>query len=411
MVKSCIVSNKVCLITDLHLCINPRLWKEAFFYEKEGYEVVVLGMWQSADLLQRDLELLKGRRITYKSYLNLIPGQIPESVRFLYRLRRRMAGEIQKWFKIGSGWTVSHAPERMFRFAMAENADLYAAHAECAFFVGRDLVKAGKKVYFDFEDWYSRDYLTPDRAVGLLQQVEEYALRNGIFCTAASRAMARALEHAYPGSKHVHTIYNSFPDDESNAIDHNESKPGHQPFRMIWTSRTVGPGRGLETLIQALHDVQHPVELHIIGKCADGYEIQFREMWPDKMGHMLVMHDFIPHHELLSRISMCDLGLAIELPISESRNTTVTNKILQYLQAGIPVLASDTEGQKEVAEYFPDAVFVVRWDKPQDWAFQINLLISGQYPSVKGAQKSIYRSQFSWAKQEEILKELISDYL
>lgn len=405
------VKRKVCLLTDHHLCINPRLWKEAFFYEKEGFEVVVLSMWQSADLLERDRVLLDGHRVVYKAYLNLIPGQIDPAARFFYRLRKRLAGELQKRTKIGMGWAISHAPERMYEAAMQEKADLYAAHLECAFFVGRDLIKAGKKVSFDFEDWYSRDYLTADRATGLLTKVEEFALENGLFCTAASETMAAALRRAYPASKSITTIYNSFPDDESAGIDITRKSTAGEPLRMIWTSRTVGPDRGLEVLLEALQSITHAVELHIIGKCAEGYEQLLIKAWPSEKGHRLLFHDFIPHKELLQRISMYDLGLAIERYEPDSRNTTVTNKLLQYLQAGICVLATDTEGQKEVARYFPDAVFPVKANEPQQWARQIEKMAMRGLRVDKKEQQQIYQQYFSWTKQEQRLKALISQHL
>ena len=193
--------HKICLLSDHHLSMNPRLWKEAFFYEKEGFKVVILNMWQSKDLLQRDLEILNGHAITYKAYLNLIPGEINSFARFLYRLRKKAASELQRLFKIGTKWAINHAPELMLQKALKEDANLYAAHLECAFFAGRDLILAGKKVSFDFEDWYSRDYLVPERPVKLLESLEKFALQNGLFCTAASNSMAVALKECYQVKK------------------------------------------------------------------------------------------------------------------------------------------------------------------------------------------------------------------
>lgn len=401
----------ICLLTDHHLCINPRLWKEAFFYEREGYEVVVLSMWQSADLLQKDRELLKGHCIRYEAYLNMIPGEINEVARFFYRLRKRTAGELQRWFKIGTGWAISHAPERMLQKAKKENAALYAAHLECGFFTGRALIKAGKKVSFDFEDWYSRDYLTPDRAVGLLSKLENFALLNGTFCTAASQSMADALKKAYPSAKKITTLYNSFPDQELDGFDFSTLQEKHPALRMIWTSRTVGPERGLETLLEALTHVQHPVELHIIGKCTEGYEDFLNVALPSAKGHRIIFHDFIPHAELLKRIATFDLGLAIERYEPDSRNTTITNKMLQYVQAGISVLATDTEGQKEVAGYFPDSVFLVPANEPIQWAKQIEKAAKEGAPVNRMKQQAIYRKVFSWPVQEQKLKQLISAHL
>jgi len=405
------MSLKICLLSDHHLCINPRLWKEAFFYEKAGYEVVILTMWQTNDLLQRDLEILKGHQVVYKNYLNLIHGEINTVQRFCYRLRKRLANELQRIFKIGTGWAISHAPEKMYCKALDEAADMYAAHLECAFFTGRKLINTGKKVSFDFEDWYSRDYLTPGRAVKLLAMLELFAVQHGIFCTAASQSMADALMQTYPSSKKITTIYNSFPDEELADFSYNNVAEENSPFRLLWTSRTVGPERGLETLLEALRLLQQPVELHIIGKCMEGYEDYLKNNWPTSKGHILVFHQFIRHSELLQEIAGYDLGLAIESYTPDSRNKTITNKILQYLQAGIPVLATDTDGQKEVAGFFPTSVFTVPAGNPMLWKDQLEKLIGNSKPENRAVQLNTFKTIFSWPVQEQKLQQLLSENL
>jgi glycosyltransferase involved in cell wall biosynthesis len=361
-------------------------------------------MWQSAELLKADTDMLTGHAIEYKAYLNLIPGQVDHVTRNLYRLRRRLAGESQKWLGLSSKWAISHAPEKLYRAAVLEEADLYAAHAECAFYAGRELSRAGKKVSFDFEDWYSRDYLVPQRPVRLLQILERYALKNGLFCTAASGSMAKALQREYGISREITIIYNSFPEHELSDFDSQNKKDSYSVLRMIWTSRTVGPGRGLETLITALRAVEKPVELHIIGKCNDDYRDFLQGKWPYQKGHKLVLHEFIPHRELLNRIAQFDLGLAIEEYKPDSRNTTVTNKILQYLQAGLQVLATDTEGQKEVASFFPDLVHLVHAGDPEQWARELNNISPSRSIISRQHQQRVYNDMFSWSKQEEKLR-------
>jgi glycosyltransferase involved in cell wall biosynthesis len=405
-----VVRYKICLMSDHHLCINPRLWKEAFFYEKQGYDVTVLTMWQSAEMLRRDMEMLQGHHIKYKAYLNLIPGEIHPLLRFFYRLRKRIGSEMQKRMKIGTPWAISHAPELLVKSALKEKAHHYAAHLESAFWAGVKLIRWGKQVSFDFEDWYSRDYLTPDRAVNLLKDAEAFALKRGVFCTAASQSMADALQQAYAPAGAVTVIYNSFPEEELETEMPINNRNANEPVCLVWTSRTVGPQRGLETLLKALELVHTPVELHIIGQCADGYEQFLKTNWPSS-NHRLVVYDFIPHHELLQKISACDLGLAIEQYEPDSRDTTVTNKILQYLQAGIAVLATDTKGQKEIAAHFPETVFLVKANAPEQWAAQIEKFIQQRSSIDKKEQLRIFEQTFSWPMQEQQLQQLIRQYL
>jgi hypothetical protein len=389
------------------------LWKEAFFYEREGYEVVVLTMWQSGDLLERDRALLEGHRINYKPYLNLIPGQISATARFYYRLRKRLACELQKWFRIGTGWAISHAPERMLAYALDEKADLYAAHLECAFFVGRDLIKAGKKVSFDFEDWYSRDYLTAERAVKLLMKTERYALERGVFCTAASKAMAASLKREYTIAKDISVVYNSFPDESVHPsyMDAAVAASLTDKIQMVWTSRTVGPDRGLETLVQAFAFIDSPVVLTLIGKTVPGYQQSIQALLPTEKGHQLNFIDFISHKELMHVLPTFDFGLALEKKYPANKNTTISNKILQYLQVNIAVFATDTAGQKEVATYFPDSVFLLKAEDPKLWADTILTAIVQKKTIDKARQQKIYQEHFSWSKQEQKLKQLISEHL
>lgn len=401
---------KICLLSDHHVCINPRLWKEAFYYEKKGYEVVILSMRQSKQLLEKDFEILKGHRISYKAYLNLTAGEIQGIKRFFYRLRNRLAAEMQRFLKIGIKWAISAAPELMLKKAIEENANLYVAHLECAFYVGRDLIKAGKKVAFDFEDWYSHDYLVPQRAVSLLNKVERYALMHGLFCTTTSQSMAAALNEYHHIDKNITVIYNGFPEDAlSEKEEPIESSNGDKRIKLLWFSRNIGPDRGIEYLLKALENCTVPVALHLLGMLDVGYKEFLNKNFPFQQ-HQLILHSFMPHHLLAGFISKFDIGLAIEENINENKSHTISNKILQYLQVGVPVLATNTKGQKEVADYFPATVCLVDIEDVHQWEDAIQFL-SNIAEAEKQNQKKIYQQIFSWQAQEKKLDGLIEKYL
>jgi hypothetical protein len=403
------MKKKICLISDHHLCINPRLWKEAFVYEKMGFEVTILTKWQSKEHKQRDLELLKGCSISYLCYLNITPGEVTPAKRFYYRLRTRVASEMQVYFKIGGKWAINHDPGLLFKKALELNADLYSAHLESGFYAGRKLIKAEKKVCFDFEDWYSKDYLTSSRAKGLLKKLEIFALNYGNFCTVASNSMAVALKNTYQFKNTVEVIYNSFPDDDFSIPLNNDST--NSSIQVVWTSRTVGPGRGLETFLESLAFVRIPLHFHIIGECQKGYEQFLQNEFSKNEFHKLFFHGFLSHSELQRSLHRFDLGLAIENNYPENRDVTVTNKILQYLQFGLSVLATNTKGQEEISAFFPDSITTVDPLKTQDWAFAIENFYHNRKIKDQRKHKLIYQANFSWHRQEEKLKNLIDNYL
>ena len=400
----------ICLLSDHHLCINPRVWKEAFFYEKKGFKVVIITKWQSYEHLQMDFDLLKGHNIDYKCFLNLIPGHLSSIMRFYVRFRKRLASELQKYFRVGGAWAINHAPNKLYKKALEEKADFYSAHLETGIYAGVKLLRAGEKVSFDFEDWYSRDYLTPDKPVRLLSYLESLALHQASFCTAASDSMANALRNYYKSDKIPETIYNSFPCNISTSLTKQIDKQNNRA-QIVWTSRTIGPNRGLETFLSASALIKYPFDLHLIGESSSEYRNFLRKEFPFIKGHNLKIYDFITHDELQYLLLQFDIGLAIDLYEPESRNVTVTNKILQYMQAGLQVLATDTKGQKEIAALFPEAVKLVKLDHPKDWSEAIEFQINNKDSFDKIEQERIYHQNISWDKQEHKLENLINKYL
>jgi glycosyltransferase involved in cell wall biosynthesis len=403
------MAKKICLISDHHVSVNPRLWKEAFVYEQMGLDVVILTQWTSDYFLEKDRELLRGHAVRYEAYLDMRPGHASGASRFYYRMRKRIGGELKKRLNVSKAWAVSYAPALLYRRALAENADMYSAHLEAGFIAGGRLVQAGRTVGFDLEDWYSRDYVTPDRVTPLLHAAEGFALTKGRYFTTTSQAMAEALRQTWKTDKPITVIYNSFPDEAPG--DASDILGPRAAFRLVWTSRTIGPNRGLETLVAAIALVDQPVELHLIGMMAPGYGATVSKAWPAEKGHRLVVHDFVRHHELQGILANCDLGIAVEQRTPDSRNKTITNKILQYIQAGLRVLATDTDGQQEVAERFPESIFVVPAGQPGAWAEAITLAMQAPGRSHVARQQETYAAEFSWPVQAEKIRQLINQHL
>jgi glycosyltransferase involved in cell wall biosynthesis len=296
----------------------------------------------------------------------------------------------------------------MYKVAVQQSADLYVAHLECAFYVGRRLIKAGKKVAYDFEDWYSRDYLVPERPVKLLHSLEEYAILNGLFITAASRSMADGIKKEYSFIRSIETIYNGFSiSEKGNQLESVVNSTEKNIFKIIWFSRTVGPNRGIEYLVTALKHCKVKCELHLLGMPVDGYSAQINSIFPFNFGHQLYLHSFIEHNSILPFLGQFNLGLAIEENINDNKNLTISNKILQYIQVKLPILCSDTSGHLEVASYFPNTIHPVNIDDEFEVAQKIDFL-SENRKSYSNEDTLRFSEIFSWEAQEKKLNNLIN---
>ncbi len=399
---------RICILTQSHLCRNPRVVKEANALNEAGYDVTILTTFALDKLLKEDKTLINTREINYKGIINLIPGQASGWSILKHRLVKRLAEELAGRFNIETISAAGYGYCKNLRGAKAENADLYICHEEISTIMGCKLIEAGYKVAFDFEDWYSHAFSGESgkrRPSKLFEKYEKYALKHGLLCYTTSHSLSSALAE-FAGSEKPRVLNNVFPLAERNQNDHlNKDKGGSTVFSIHWYSQTIGPDRGLEIVAKALALVPNPVELHLRGLLTGNYKAEFEGVFPYNKGHKLIFHDLVPHLELTSRIMEHNVGLASELYEPVNRNLTIVNKIMQYLLAGIAVIASDTDGQKEVAGKAPESVFLYSQNNPEQLAKQISLLVS-DHEKLEFARKTALRiseEYFCWDVQKSWL--------
>jgi glycosyltransferase involved in cell wall biosynthesis len=410
------MGKKICILTQSHLCRNPRVVKEAMALDTAGHQVVILTTFTYQNLLEEDLKLIENTGIQLKCAVNMIPGQASRWYRFKERLIRRLAGEAIARLGLENVFVVGYDYPKNLKAARREKADLYTCHQEVSTVIGCKLLKSGCMVAFDFEDWYSHDLLPEanrSRPIRLLEKYEKIALQKGNPVYTTSQALADALG-SFAGTAPPRVLQNVFPFSDRNNLD-NQLKDRVNPEMpsIHWYSQTIGPGRGIEFLIDCLNDIKTPVEFHLRGNLFKDFQQELLNRFPDKQGHRLFFHSLVPPGELLSRIAEHDIGLATEEYVPESRNLTITNKILQYLQGGIAVVATDTSGQREVAKEAQGAVFLFKNKDRQELATVLNKLLTDKelLINAKKSALKVAKDKFCWEKQEGLLTNWINNAL
>lgn len=400
----------IAIVTGAHLCRNPRVVKEATALREAGHRVTVLGPAMSDDLGKLDASLVREGGFEHRVVADIRPGS---SSRRHHRMVRRLAIEVCARM----GWERPEALGYGVRATLAAardlGADLTIGHQEVGAWVACALMDEGRTVGADIEDWYSEDLLPEARVgrpIGLLKRCEAQLVRHAPHVTTTSRVLAEALAEAYGGTAPT-PIYNAFPWADRTDLDEVRRDREDRSFPSLhWVSQTIGPGRGLEMACEALSHVTRSIEVHLRGYASETDLRWLRNLFPDDLGHRLVIHDLVPPAELLSRIAEHDIGLALEAYAPPSRNLTVTNKILHYLVAGLAVIATDTAGQVEVAAHAPEAIRLFRGGDAVDMGQQINALVAegGALERAKGAALEAARERFCWEVQRSILVRSVS---
>jgi glycosyltransferase involved in cell wall biosynthesis len=407
------VKATIAIVTGVPLAQNPRAVREAATLATAGYKVIVLGAEFRRPGAERDHALAGRHGFEFHPVGSLDgAGTLANTRAYWWRMRHRLGREVFKLCRLENPYQVGYFVPELTRAAVKLAADYYVLHVEQALWVGAVLLRHGRSFGVDMEDWYSED-LSPavraQRPLRRMRALEKQLLRGASHVSCPSHAMSVALVAEF-GCPSPTVIYNAVSWGDRELID-DASVDRKEPRipSIHWFSQTIGEGRGLEDLLAALPLVRAEAELHIRGNPANGFEEWLLGRLPQSWKARTFVHSPVPAAELLSRVAEHDIGFAGEQKYCRNKELTVSNKILAYMTGGLAVVASDTDGHREVAAAAGEAVCLYRAGDPRSLADELNrlLLQPGEMAARQKAALKAAESTFSWEKMSPVLLEAV----
>jgi glycosyltransferase involved in cell wall biosynthesis len=385
--------------------------KEATTLGQAGYDVTVLGIRNHRLSVEIDRALAVASPFKH-AYVDMLGHDTPPPRRVAVWWRR-MCHRAAREATHRLGWQLPGAlgPARaLLHAARAHPADLVIAHNEIPHWAAVRLLAEGRRVAADIEDWHSEDLLPherPSRPLDLLRASEAALLKNAVYTTTTSHALADALYTRY-GGRRPEVVTNSFPLTMADL-----ARPGGGDPSFFWFSQTTGPGRGLELFLAAWARTTRPSRVCLLGEARPEYARKLLARLPAAMRDRVRFLPLVPPAELPAVIAGHDIGLALEQSFIVNRDLTITNKILQYLNAGLAVVASNTSGQREVLAHAPDAGLLVDLHETTRLAAQLDLLIadSAALNRRRRAARRLAESRYCWEREEPRLLDRVAAVL
>lgn len=344
----------IAILCDGHLSMNPRVVKEADALQACGFRVTVLYQALHSARVAEDQQILASADWQGHCYLDLLS----HPRRRWWKLQRAIAQRLLQIVGRVTPAVWGYGPERLRRHLRQLNPDLAIAHREMGLWALHSLRDHPMVKGCDIEDWYSDDSASahwPPVQRRAMQKLEGWALGHCRYRLTTSEAMAGELGQVY-GCTPPLPVANSFA---LGMAPERSVWAGDRPLRLHWFSQTIGPGRGLELIFEALRELPLAVELHLRGDLPERYRPWLEQQTRDLQPQQLVCHPRLPPTDLPASLQAFDIGLALEIPDSRNKALTSSNKVFQYLEAGLPVLATDTPGQREVLERLPGCGWMV----------------------------------------------------
>lgn len=396
-----------------HLANAPRPQKEAAALAALGANVTILGVWSSERLAKEDVQLAATMGIDYVPVFDL---RIRNAANFVARLKFRLARELLIRLGVEGKHGLGLGVGSYLRRAKKLKPDLLIVHCEPGLWVGKKMLDAGFRVAVDFEDWFSRDLLESDRVgrpVKLMASLERHMLRHANVCYTTTKALAIAMARDAATQRVPAVVPNCFSASErEDAKSRKKDERATDAVSFHWFSQTIGPGRGLEMLAQALPKLKGNWELSLRGNLQN-HRVWFDAIFSPEIQKRIRLLEPVSNADLLSRTMSHDVGLALESPYCESRALTATNKIFEYLRAGLAVIATDTPGQLEVLQECPDAGVVVSATDPSLLAAAMQAYIDDAELLAKSRAASNLAGSglWDWERHRNILTATISHAL
>ena len=414
--------SRICLVSPGHVASNPRLVKEANALYETGYLVrVVVGDYMAA-VQPLDQALLSTAPWSWTK-VNL-------GSRFGYGLRRLCQEGAKYLAKRGllssssiATWAHSPMSFRLGKAAASEPADLYIAHCLAALPAAAYAAdKHNAKLGFDAEDSHVgelSDVKKNQTEIAVRDCIERTFLSRCHHLTAASPKIAEFYADRY--GVRMQPILNVFSrsdfekEDCSNSQELN-SRHGSvaRPHSLYWFSQTIGPGRGLETIVKAMGRMKEKVQLCLRGFISDEYRHQLLQLSQTVgLDDQIVFFPSASPSRMVSLASSHDVGLSLELSTPLNRDICLTNKIFTYIIAGLPLLLSKTTAQIEISKDLGEIAMLVDLDNSDDVASTLDAVFSNpaRLARMKAAALRIGQSQYNWGIEKTKFLKSIEELL
>ena len=343
---------RVTIVTAGHLATCPRMLKAADALDEAGYAVRVVSAnfmpWAAgADRLVRARRRWRSTVVDYQRDTAaarwLMTGarfRAAQAATSAFGARRPRALVINAFSRIH---------RELVNAILSEDADLvYGGTAGAIAAVAEAGRRMGRPFAVDFEDFHCGEH--GDAASGrMVNELADIVMRDvahdAVFITAGSAAIADACAERL-GARPT-PVHNAF-DLPAEAPRWNGQHGG--PLRMYWFSQTIGPGRGLEDVVGAAGLLGRRCELHVRGVAAAGYLETLQTLVAHRAPMLTLTHHApIEPDALLETCRGFDVGLSPEQGDVPNRELVLTNKSLTYPLAGLPVVLTDTPGQRALS--------------------------------------------------------------
>ncbi len=342
---------RILFITSANLATNPRLVKELQLALQAEFTATVI-QFRLGNYSDARTEELKSR-FPLANFIELSALRKPFFTWFISTLLERIYCLVPVPL-LNTAMASQAVSKRSYLLAKAiiklnSTFDWVIAHNPAAFYPALQVAQTtGASLGIDVEDYHPGETNDP-AASAVMKRLLQNVLPRANYCSFASPLIRQYIEKDVPSLnvKHDVVVNNIFSKNDFLAPP--AEMDMNRKLRLVWFSQFIDYGRGLEQLFPAFDAFKESIEITLIGSLR-GQFLQKEVMHRNYITCLAPLSQLELHHQLKNY----DIGLCVEDSHKDAnRNICLTNKIWAFFQAGLYILATATDAQKEFLEQRP----------------------------------------------------------
>lgn len=394
---------KIVIVSSGQPSANPRAVKEAILFSEKKIDVTFifcpLSPWADAfdQSLFKDHPTIKWISAGYHPQTN--------KVGYLYARLRKKCWELIRAL-VGGGGEINIKASVLFsqeleKEALQQRADLYIGHNLGSI---EAVYKAAKKYKakagFDAEDFHRGEVSENDVRQMQIAVIEDTFFPLMDYCTVASPMIGNAYKELFPAKTFL-VINNVF---SIKYLKKDQLPRKSNRLELFWFSQFIGPARGLETVVKALHACEDlDIRITLLGNVSESYkEIILNEL---RDRDKVVFLPAISPDAVFETAAKYDVGLGAEVPITANRDFCLTNKVFTYLLAGNSLILSDSNAQQKFLQEYSDIGLIYASENVEELASVFRKLYNDRLylEKMKYNAKALACTKMNWEMEGEKL--------
>ena len=398
---------RLCAVASNELAYNPRLVKALSYLEEKGWsgsavfcrtDPRLVGVADQVYAVHPwELGIVKATDDSLRGTIRHYSGAVLQGTAGVLS-RRRL------WPARAADHALKRYDSAMRRLLKRTRADIYLCNLPenlraCMWWAQR----VGAAVWYDSQEYFrgQGDYsLWQHRAIA---SIEDRWIRQCSVVTAASVPIAAELRKLYANLQ-VRVIHN-VPRMVA-IVKREESTQATAPLQVYW--RGAAPslrGRGIENVLRALRLMKSPFVFTVQG---DTRALARDEIvaFAGSLGiaDRVVFKQSARPDRLVEAGLAYDVGCAVEPGVDENQHLTSSNKVFEYMMAGLAVVASDLPGLRYVVDRCGCGLLVDPTD-PAGLASVLDGLADdrGRLRSLKLAARVSAMAEFNFEREMDAL--------